>query len=104
MVQKYAADNHFPGYSFGIVLDGKLVFTTSGGYTNVGTKTPATSGSMFRIASMSKSFTAMAIVKLRDEGKLNLDDKVSKYIPEMKNQGLTTDAAPKASMEPATEL
>jgi len=94
MVQKYAADNHFPGYSFGIVLDGKLVFTTSGGYTNLQTKAPATSKSMFRIASMSKSFTAMAIVKLRDEGKLNLDDKASKYIPELKNQGLTTDAAP----------
>ena len=94
MVQKYAADNHFPGYSFGIVLDGKLVYETSGGYTNLQTKVPATSKSMFRIASMSKSFTAMAILKLRDEGKLNLDDKASKYIPELKNQGLTTDAAP----------
>ena len=94
MVQKYAAENHFPGYSFGIVLDEKLVFTTSGGYTNVQSKTAATTGSMFRIASMSKSFTAMAIVKLRDEGKLNLEDTVSKYIPELKNQGLTTDAAP----------
>jgi CubicO group peptidase (beta-lactamase class C family) len=94
MVQKYAADNHFPGYSFGIVLDGKLIYTTSGGYTNLGNKTPATTSSMFRIASMSKSFTAMAIVKLRDEGKLHLDDAVSKYIPELKNQGLTSDAAP----------
>lgn len=94
MVQKYAAENHFPGYSFGIVLDGKLVYTTSSGYTNLQTKTPATPKSMFRIASMSKSFTAMAILKLRDEGKLNLDDKASKYIPELKNQGLTTDAAP----------
>ena len=94
MVEKYAADNHFPGYSFGIVLDGKLVFTKSGGYTNLQSKTAATTGSMFRIASMSKSFTAMAIVKLRDEGKLNLEDAVSKYIPELKNQGLTTDAAP----------
>jgi len=94
MVEKYAADNHFPGYSFGIVLDGKLVFTKSGGYTNLQSKTAATTGSMFRIASMSKSFTAMAIVKLRDEGKLNLEDAVSKYIPELKNQGLTKDAAP----------
>jgi len=94
MVEKYAADNHFPGYSFGIVLDGKLVFTKSGGYTNLQSKTAATTGSMFRIASMSKSFTAMAIVKLRDEGKLNLEDAVSKYIPELKNQGLTIDAAP----------
>ena len=94
MIEKYAADNHFPGYSFGIVLDGKLVFTKSGGYTNLQSKTVATTGSMFRIASMSKSFTAMAIVKLRDEGKLNLEDGVSKYIPELKNQGLTQDAAP----------
>ena len=94
MVQKYAAAHHFPGYSFGIVLDGKLVYETSGGYTNLQTKTPATSKSMFRIASMSKSFTAMAILKLRDEGKLNLEDKASKYIPALKNQGLTTDAAP----------
>jgi CubicO group peptidase (beta-lactamase class C family) len=94
MVEKYAADNHFPGYSFGIVLDGKLVFTKSEGYTNLQSKTVATTGSMFRIASMSKSFTAMAIVKLRDEGKLNLEDAVSKYIPELKNQGLTQDAAP----------
>lgn len=94
MVQNYAAENHFPGYSFGIVLDGKLVYTKSSGYTNVETKTPATSKSMFRIASMSKSFTAMAILKLRDEGKLNLDDKASKYIPELKGQGLTADAAP----------
>lgn len=41
---------------------------------------------MFRIASMTKSFTAMAILKLRDEGKLKLDDPASFYIPELKNQ------------------
>ncbi len=93
MVQKYAVAHHFPGYSFGIVLDGKLVYETSGGYTNLQTKAPVNSKSMFRIASMSKSFTAMAILKLRDEGKLRLDDKASMYIPELKNQGLTTDAA-----------
>ena len=92
MVQKYAVENHFPGYSFGIVLDGKLVYTTSSGYSNLQTKTPATAKSMFRIASMSKSFTAMAILKLRDEGKLQLDDAVEKYIPALKGQGLTKDA------------
>jgi CubicO group peptidase (beta-lactamase class C family) len=41
---------------------------------------------------MSKSFTAMAILKLRDEGKLKLDDPVAQYIPEMKGQQLTKDA------------
>ena len=55
----------------------------------------STAASQFRIASMTKSFTAMAIVKLRDEGKLSLDDPASKYIPQMKAMPLLTkDAAP----------
>ena len=90
----YAEKNHFPGYAFGIVLDGKLVYSGSGGYTDLDRKVPATTASMFRIASMSKSFTAMAILKLRDEGKLKLDDPVELYIPEMKGQRLTADAPP----------
>ena len=90
--KEYAEKNHFPGYAFGIMLDGKLVYSGSGGYTDIEKKIPATTKSMFRIASMSKSFTAMAIVKLRDEGKLKLDDPVYKYIPEMKGQKLTKDA------------
>lgn len=88
----YAEKNHFPGYAFGIVLDGKLVYSGAGGYSDVENKIPATTQSMFRIASMSKSLTAMAIVKLRDEGKLKLDDPVYRYIPEMKGQKLSKDA------------
>ncbi len=90
--REYAEKNHFPGYAFGIVLDGKLVYSGSGGYTDIARKIPATTSSMFRIASMSKSFTALAILKLRDEGKLKLDDPIHSYIPEMKGQQLTTDA------------
>ncbi len=93
MYDEYAAANHFPGYAFGIVVDGKLVVSGSNGFTDLAKQTPATANSMFRIASMSKSFTAMAIVKLRDEGKLKLDDPVSMYIPAFKGQGLTRDAA-----------
>ncbi|MEO7531721.1 MAG: serine hydrolase domain-containing protein [Sediminibacterium sp.] len=90
--KEYAEKNHFPGYAFGIMLDGKLVYSGSGGYSDIDKKIPATTKSMFRIASMSKSFTAMAILKLRDEGKLKLDDPVHLYIPEMKGQKLTSDA------------
>lgn len=92
LYRTHAEKNHFPGYTFGIVLDGKLVFAGSGGYLDVQKKNPVTTDSRFRIASMSKSFTAMAIVKLRDEGKLRLDDPVEKYIPEIKGQKLTNDA------------
>ncbi|WP_454781965.1 serine hydrolase domain-containing protein [Legionella sp. WA2022007384] len=92
MYKKYAEKNHVPGYAYGIILDGKLVHTGSGGYIDIAKKIPATPQSMFRIASMTKSFTAMAILKLRDEGKLRLDDPASLYIPELKNQKLTQDA------------
>jgi CubicO group peptidase (beta-lactamase class C family) len=94
MYKEYAEKNHFPGYAFGIVVDGQLVFKGSGGYANLEEKIEATSTSMFRIASMSKSFTAMAILQLRDAGKLKLDDAVEKYIPALRGQGLTKDTPP----------
>ena len=92
--KKYAANNHFPGLAFGIVVDGKLVHTGTYGYTDIEKKTPVTSSSLFRIASMSKSFTAMAILKLRDNGKLSLDDPAYRFIPELKNLKYPTADAP----------
>jgi CubicO group peptidase (beta-lactamase class C family) len=92
--RKYAEANHFPGIAFGIVVDGKLVYAGNHGYTDIEKKIPVTSSSLFRIASMSKSFTAMAILKLRDEGKLNLDDPAYLYIPELKEARYPTADAP----------
>ncbi|MGL6267808.1 MAG: serine hydrolase domain-containing protein [Chitinophagaceae bacterium] len=90
---EYAKQNHIPGLAYGIVVDGKLAISGSYGYTDTDKKILATTSSVFRIASMSKSFTAMAILKLRDEGKLQLDDPAYLYIPEMKGlKYLTTDA------------
>ncbi len=95
LCKAYALQNHYPGFAFGIVADGKLMHTAFYGFTDVSNKTPVTSGSMFRIASMTKSFTAMAILKLRDEGRLSLDDKAADYIQELKhNVYLTADAPP----------
>jgi CubicO group peptidase (beta-lactamase class C family) len=91
----YAEQNHFPGLVYGIVADGRLVHAGGIGYTKLADKTEANAQSEFRIASMSKSFTAMAILKLRDQGKLRLDDPISRYIPEAKNmKRLTKDAPP----------
>lgn len=87
----FALRNHIPGYAYGLIVDGKLVSSGSGGFINVAQQIRATPQSMFRIASMTKSFTAMAILKLRDEGKLRLDDPVALYIPEIKNQQFTHD-------------
>jgi CubicO group peptidase (beta-lactamase class C family) len=82
---RYARINHHPAIAYGIVVDDKLIYSNSVGYSNTEKKIRTTSKTRFRIASMTKSFTAMAILKLRDEGKLQLTDAASLYIPEMRN-------------------
>jgi len=95
LYKNMAESNHYPGIAYGIVMDGKLIHTGNYGFTDIENKIPVSSSSLFRIASMSKSFSAMAILQLRDKGKLNLDDMVEKYLPEMRNQNyLASDAAP----------
>ncbi|WP_437972414.1 serine hydrolase domain-containing protein [Sorangium sp. So ce260] len=84
-----------PGVAVGIVIDGELVFAKGFGVADVETKAPVDRSSVFRIASMTKSFTAMAVLQLRDEGKLSLDDPAAKYVPELRGLAYPTrDAAP----------
>jgi CubicO group peptidase (beta-lactamase class C family) len=91
----FAEKNHLPGIVYGLVVDGKLIHTSSTGYSDVEKKIMASPQSCFRIASMTKSFTAMAILQLRDHGKLQLDDPAYMYIPELKDQRYpSSDAAP----------
>jgi CubicO group peptidase (beta-lactamase class C family) len=97
MFQAYARDNHIPGLAFGIVSGGKLVYADGVGVQETQTNEEVTTTSVFRIASMTKSFTAMAILKLRDNGKLELDDPVIKYIPELRKTLL-----PAANAKPIT--
>jgi CubicO group peptidase (beta-lactamase class C family) len=91
----FAQNNQVPGYAFGIVVDGQLVFKGAGGMANLQKNHAATPTSLFRIASMTKSITAMAILQLRDAGKLSLHDPVAKYLPELgRIAPLTADAQP----------
>jgi CubicO group peptidase (beta-lactamase class C family) len=93
MFKEFAERQHLPGLAYGVMLDGKLLYSGSLGFSNLAEKIPAGTKSLFRIASMSKSFTALAILQLRDEGKLSLDDPASKYLPAMRKlTHLTTDA------------
>lgn len=94
LYKAYAAKNHIPGVVYGIVADGRLVHTGALGFQDATKKTPVTVHSVYRIASMTKSFTAMAILSLRDAGKLNLDDPVDKYIPELRQVHPLTDDSP----------
>jgi CubicO group peptidase (beta-lactamase class C family) len=94
LYKEYATKRNFPGMAFGIVVDGKLVYSGGTGYTNVAKKTAATPKSLFRIASMTKSLTAMAILQLRDQGKLRLDDPAQLYIPALSQLTYLTADAP----------
>ena len=71
-----------PGLAIGIVKDGKLIYSKGFGVRSLKTGQPVTPTTLFGIASNTKAFTAAALGLLVDEGKLNWDDKVSKYIPE----------------------
>jgi CubicO group peptidase (beta-lactamase class C family) len=84
-----------PGLIYGIVADGALFHVSSMGARRTGTPAPIDADTVFRIASMSKSFAAMAVIKLRDEGKLRLDDPIADYVPELaKLPYPTRDSAP----------
>ncbi|MBP6557086.1 MAG: beta-lactamase family protein, partial [Flavobacterium sp.] len=73
-----------PGIAVGIVKDGKLVFAKGYGVSNIKTQQKVDANTLFGIASNSKAFTASALAILVDEGKINWDDKVKKYLPEFK--------------------
>jgi CubicO group peptidase (beta-lactamase class C family) len=94
MYAELAGKEHLPGLVYGVVLDGKLVHTRALGLADVERKIPATGSTEFRIASMSKNFVAMAALKLRDGGKLRLDDPVAHYLPELRRVGLPTTDSP----------
>src|SRR5450631_3439335 len=93
--RKYVSDRKIPGMVWGVVIDGRLAHVESAGVRDRSSNSPVTADTVFRIASMTKSFTSLAILKLRDEGKLSLEDPVSKWLPEFARMELPTrDTAP----------
>lgn len=99
LIVKHAEDRKIPGIAYGVVVDGELVVEGATGLMNIEENLNATTESCFRIASMSKSFAAMAIVKLRDEGKLSLDDPVIKFVPEFSDFEYLTSDSPEIDIE-----
>ena len=96
--KEYAEREHIPGAVWGIIIDGRLAHVGVMGYRDVASKAPVDSGTVFRIASMTKSFTALAILKLRDEGKLSLDDLAEKWVPELAGLTYPTSDSPRLTI------
>ena len=92
--REHAESMHIPGLAWGIVVDDELVLSSATGTINLEKEIAASPSASFRIASMTKSFTAMAILKLRDEGKIMLGDPAANYLPALEGLQYPTSDSP----------
>ncbi|MBD3857414.1 MAG: beta-lactamase family protein, partial [Acidobacteria bacterium] len=76
-----------PGAAVMVIEDGEVLFEGGFGLADIESETPITSQSAFRLASVSKQFTSMAIMILAERGQLDIDDKLTQYIPELARFG-----------------
>lgn len=83
-----------PGVAVGVVSDQQLVWATGFGFADIKNKIPMTPQTKFRMASHSKMFAAIAIMQLREEGKLRLDDPVQQHLPWFKATPAGDDDGP----------
>ena len=74
-------ENISPGFAVLVIKDGKKIYNKGFGFADLQSKKKINSNTNFYLASVSKEFTAMAIMILNDRGKLNFDDKIRKYLP-----------------------
>ncbi len=93
VADRFLVGKHIPGVVYGVVVGGELIHSRGIGTLRVGEDAPPDADSVFRIASMTKSFTAATILRLRDEGRLSLDDPIARHVPELVSlNGPTTDS------------
>jgi CubicO group peptidase (beta-lactamase class C family) len=91
----FAQEQQIPGIAAGVVQDGRLVHVTTVGLADVEAARPVGAATAFRIASMTKNMTALAILSLRDQGRLDLDAPVSRYVPQFASvRAATRDSPP----------
>jgi D-alanyl-D-alanine carboxypeptidase len=80
----YAKDR--PGAAIAVVIKGEVIFKKGYGIADLSSNRPITPSTNFNICSMTKQFTAYSILKLADERKLSLDDKMDKYFPDFNSE------------------
>ena len=98
LMRDFAERSRVPGMAYGIVVDGRLAHVGTAGYRELSSRAPVDTATVFRIASMSKSFAAVAILQLRDAGRLSLDDPAERYVPELAGLRYPTADAPKITI------
>jgi CubicO group peptidase (beta-lactamase class C family) len=89
MIARMGLSSETPGGVVGIIKDGKLIFEKAYGLANFETKEPNKTSTLFNIGSISKQFTAAAVLLLAKEKKLSLKDDIRKYLPGFPDYGYT---------------
>jgi CubicO group peptidase (beta-lactamase class C family) len=85
MIQRRIAAGELAGAVVAIARKGRVAYVNAQGVMDLDTKQPMSSSSMFRIASMTKPVVGVGVMMMVEEGKLRLNDPVSRYIPEFRN-------------------
>ncbi|MEM8485222.1 MAG: serine hydrolase domain-containing protein [Bacteroidota bacterium] len=102
--EEFVAAQKIPGVTYAIAHHGKIEVMRSIGYQDIENQTPVTDSTIYRIASMTKIVTSVAVLQLIESGKIALDDPISRYIPELSNQRVLVDVEkPDGPTEPATQ-
>jgi CubicO group peptidase (beta-lactamase class C family) len=99
-IQSWVDEGKIAGFATLVIKNGQEVQRANIGYSNIETQKPLASDAIFRIFSMTKPVTAVALMTLYDEGKFQLDDKVSKYIPEFAGIKVYTPTEDGFTLEP----
>jgi CubicO group peptidase (beta-lactamase class C family) len=100
---RFYASGRVPAMAYGVVADGALVHARGVGSLG-GTAGPPDADTVFRIASMTKSFTASAVLLLRDQGRLRLDDPIAALVPELAGLRLPTSDSPPLTVRLLLEM
>lgn len=98
VMREFAERQAVPGIAYGIVIDGRLAHVGTAGLREVASRAPVDTTTVFRIASMTKSFTAVAILQLRDAGLLSLDDPVERHVPQLARLRYPTGDSPRITI------
>jgi D-alanyl-D-alanine-carboxypeptidase/D-alanyl-D-alanine-endopeptidase len=95
LFEDFRLDAHIPGLIYGVVVDGQVTHMAASGVQDLESRRPVTPDTLFRLASMTKVFTALTVLKLRDDGRLRLDALVEDYVPELKGWKYPTADSPR---------
>ena len=104
LLARYTAEQRIAGAVAGVARRGKVGYLEAVGVQDLQTRTPMTERSLFRIYSMTRPITAVAVMMLHEQGRFDLDDPVSRFIPEFKNVVVlgSGGAAPRSPARPIT--